>query len=195
MRNRLILIGACSAAVGALVIGISVLADPVFKSEIDPTLKNYFSNDKESWWKELPVEVLPLPSGVHGVRNREGLEAAKEQLRRLTAGKSNLGDLPIVGKSSSEDGSVEIVLSKETADCGTITGEVRLKRRGFADIDNDGVAEQCVFLGRAERSDTCGYGSGSFLGYRNWYVLGKRTEKSRVNLLEVREAECGEEGG
>tara|TARA_Y100000294_G_scaffold106807_1_gene99185 strand:+ start:3317 stop:3913 length:597 start_codon:yes stop_codon:yes gene_type:complete len=194
MRNRLIIFGACSAAVGALVIGISVLSDPVFKLEIDPTLQNHFSNDKENWWKELPVEVLPLPSGVHGVRNHEGLEAAKEQLRKLIAGRSILGDLPIVGVSPSKDGSVEMVLSKETADCGTMTDEVRLKRRGFVDIDNDGVAEQCVFLGRAERTDTCGYGSGSFLGYGDWYVLGKRTKKSEVKLLEVREAECGDTG-
>ena len=71
MRNRLIILGACSAAVGALVIGISVLSDPVFKLEIDPAVQNHFSNDKETWWKELPVEVLPIPSGVYGVRNRE----------------------------------------------------------------------------------------------------------------------------
>jgi len=32
--NRLIIFGTCSAAVSALVIGISVLSDPVFKLEI-----------------------------------------------------------------------------------------------------------------------------------------------------------------
>jgi hypothetical protein len=65
-----------------------------------------------------------------------------------------------------------------------------LKHRGFADIDDDGIAEQCVFLGRAIWSN-CGMASGNFLGYGNWYVLVKRTLKGRVKLLEVREDECG----
>ena len=193
--NRLITFGACSAAVGALVIGISVLSDPVFKLEIDPALQNHFSNDKEAWWKELPVEVLPTRSGVY---NHESWENEKEALRLLVFGRSILGDLPIVEVSHSKKGVVEISLSKETVDCGTKTettsDEVRLKHRGFADIDDDGIAEQCIFLGRAIWSN-CGMGSGNFSGYGGWYVLGKRTVKSRVKLLEVRESECGEGGG
>ena len=193
--NRLITFGACSAAVGALVIGISVLSDPVFKLEIDPAVQNHFSNDKEAWWKELPVEVLPTRSGVY---NHEGWENEKEALRLLVLGRSILGDLPIVEVSHSKKGVVEISLSKETVDCGTKTettsDEVRLKHRGFADIDDDGIAEQCIFLGRAIWSN-CGMGSGNFSGYEGWYVLGKRTMKSRVKLLEVRESECGEGGG
>ena len=192
--NRLITFGACSAAVGALVIGISVLSDPVFKLEIDPALQNHFSNDKEAWWKELPVEVLPTRSGVY---NHESWENEKEVLRLLVLGRSILGDLPIVEVSHSKKGVVEISLSKETVDCGTKTettsDEVRLKHRGFADIDDDGIAEQCIFLGRAIWSN-CGMGSGNFSGYGGWYVLGKRTVKSRVKLLEVRESECGEGG-
>lgn len=189
MRNRLMILGACFAAVGVLVIGISFLADPVFKLEIDPALQNHFSKDKKSWWKELPVEVLPIPSGVY---NRETLEAEKEGLKRIVAGRSVLGELQILEVSPSKDGSVEIILSNETAECGTTTDEIRLKRRSFADIDDDGVAEQCVFLGRANRSDTCGMGSGNFLGYGNWYVLGKSTVRSNVELVEVREAKCDE---
>jgi len=193
--NRLITLGACSAAVGILVIGISVLSDPVFKLEIDPAVQNHFSNDKEAWWKELPVEVLPTRSGVY---NHESWENEKEALGLLVLGRSILGDLPIVEVSHSKKGVVEISLSKETVDCGTKTettsDEVRLKHRGFADIDDDGIAEQCIFLGRAIWSN-CGMGSGNFSGYGGWYVLGKRTVKSRVKLLEVREAECGEGGG
>ena len=193
--NRLITLGACSAAVGALVIGISVLSDPVFKLEIDPAVQNHFSNDKEAWWKELPVEVLPTRSGVY---NHESWENEKEALGLLVLGRSILGDLPIVEVSHSKKGVVEISLSKETVDCGTKTettsDEVRLKHRGFADIDDDGIAEQCIFLGRAIWSN-CGMGSGNFSGYGGWYVLGKRTVKSRVKLLEVRESECGEGGG
>ena len=189
--NRLITFGACSAAVGALVIGISVLSDPVFKLEIDPAVQNHFSNDKEAWWKELPVEVLPTRSGVY---NHESWENEKEALGLLVLGRSILGDLPIVEVSHSKKGVVEISLSKETVDCGTKTettsDEVRLKHRGFADIDDDGIAEQCIFLGRAIWSN-CGMGSGNFSGYGGWYVLGKRTVKSRVKLLEVREDECG----
>ena len=189
--NRLITLGACSAAVGILVIGISVLSDPVFKLEIDPALQNHFSNDKEAWWKELPVEVLPTRSGVY---NHESWENEKEALGLLVLGRSILGDLPIVEVSHSKKGVVEISLSKETVDCGTKTettsDEVRLKHRGFADIDDDGIAEQCIFLGRAIWSN-CGMGSGNFSGYGGWYVLGKRTVKSRVKLLEVREDECG----
>ena len=192
--NRLIIFGTCSAAVGALVIGISVLSDPVFKLEIDPALQNHFSNDKEAWWKELPVEVLPTRSGVY---NHESWENEKEALGLLVLGRSILGDLPIVEVSHSKKGVVEISLSKETVDCGTKTettsDEVRLKHRGFADIDDDGIAEQCIFLGRAIWSN-CGMGSGNFSGYGGWYVLGKRTVKSRVKLLEVRESECGEGG-
>ena len=193
--NRLITLGACSAAVGILVIGISVLSDPVFKLEIDPALQNHFSNDKEAWWKELPVEVLPTRSGVY---NHESWENEKEALGLLVLGRSILGDLPIDEVSYSKKGVVEISLSKETVDCGTKTettsDEVRLKHRGFADIDDDGIAEQCIFLGRAIWSN-CGMGSGNFLGYGGWYVFGKRTVKSRVSLLEVREAECGKGGG
>jgi len=193
--NRLLIFGTCSAAVGALVIGISVLSDPVFKLEIDPAVQNHFSNDKEAWWKELPVEVLPTRSGVY---NHESWENEKEALGLLVLGRSTLGDLPIVEVSHSKKGVVEISLSKETVDCGTKTettsDEVRLKHRGFADIDDDGIAEQCIFLGRAIWSN-CGMGSGNFSGYGGWYVLGKRTVKSRVKLLEVREAECGEGGG
>ena len=193
--NRLITFGACSAAVGALVIGISVLSDPVFKLEINPALQNHFSNDKEAWWKELPVEVLPTRSGVY---NHESWENEKEALGLLVLGRSILGDLPIDEVSYSKKGVVEISLSKETVDCGTKTettsDEVRLKHRGFADIDDDGIAEQCIFLGRAIWSN-CGMGSGNFSGYGGWYVLGKRTVKSRVKLLEVRESECGEGGG
>ena len=193
--NRLITFGACSAAVGALVIGISVLSDPVFKLEIDPAVQNHFSNDKEAWWKELPVEVLPTRSGVY---NHESWENEKEALGLLVLGRSILGDLPIDEVSHSKKGVVEISLSKETVDCGTKTettsDEVRLKHRGFADIDDDGIAEQCIFLGRAIWSN-CGMGSGNFSGYGGWYVLGKRTVKSRVKLLEVRESECGEGGG
>ena len=193
--NRLITLGACSAAVGILVIGISVLSDPVFKLEIDPAVQNHFSNDKEAWWKELPVEVLPTRSGVY---NHESWENEKEALGLLVLGRSILGDLPIVEVSHSKKGVVEISLSKETVDCGTKTettsDEVRLKHRGFADIDDDGIAEQCIFLGRAIWSN-CGMGSGNFSGYGGWYVLGKRTVKSRVKLLEVRESECGERGG
>ena len=193
--NRLITFGACSAAVGALVIGISVLSDPVFKLEIDPAVQNHFSNDKEAWWKELPVEVLPTRSGVY---NHESWENEKEALGLLVLGRSILGDLPIDEVSHSKKGVVEISLSKETVDCGTKTettsDEVRLKHRGFADIDDDGIAEQCIFLGRAIWSN-CGMGSGNFSGYGGWYVLGKKTVKSRVKLLEVREAECGEGGG
>jgi len=193
--NRLITLGACSAAVGILVIGISVLSDPVFKLEIDPAVQNHFSNDKEAWWKELPVEVLPTRSGVY---NHESWENEKEALGLLVLGRSILGDLPIVEVSHSKKGVVEISLSKETVDCGTKTettsDEVRLKHRGFADIDDDGIAEQCIFLGRAIWSN-CGMGSGNFSGYGGWYVLGKKTVKSRVKLLEVREAECGEGGG
>ena len=193
--NRLITFGACSAAVGALVIGISVLSDPVFKLEIDPAVQNHFSNDKEAWWKELPVEVLPTRSGVY---NHESWENEKEALGLLVLGRSILGDLPFDEVSHSKKGVVEISLSKETVDCGTKTettsDEVRLKHRGFADIDDDGIAEQCIFLGRAIWSN-CGMGSGNFSGYGGWYVLGKRTVKSRVKLLEVRESECGEGGG
>lgn len=182
MRNRLIIFGACSAAVGALVIGILVAAEPVFKLEIDPALQNHFSNDKESWWKELPIEVLPTRSGIY---NHETWEGEKEELRLLVLGRSILGDLPIIEVSLSKDGFVEIILSKDITDCGTTTDEVRLKRRSFVDIDDDGIAEQCIFLGRANRSDTCGMGSGNFLGYGNWYLLGKRTKKSNVQLLEA----------
>ena len=193
--NRLIIFGTCSAAVSALVIGISVLSDPVFKLEIDPAVQNHFSNDKEAWWKELPVEVLPTRSGVY---NHESWENEKEALGLLVLGRSILGDLPIDEVSHSKKGVVEISLSKETVDCGTKTettsDEVRLKHRGFADIDDDGIAEQCIFLGRAIWSN-CGMGSGNFSGYGGWYVLGKRTVKSRVKLLEVRESECGEGGG
>ena len=195
MRNRLIILGACSAAVGALVIGISVLSDPVFKLAFNAAFQNHFSNDKESWWKEQPVQVLPTRSGVY---NHESWENEKEALRLLVLGRSILGDLPIVEVSHSKKGVVEISLSKETVDCGTKTettsDEVRLKHRGFADIDDDGIAEQCIFLGRAIWSN-CGMGSGNFSGYGGWYVLGKRTVKSRVKLLEVRESECGEGGG
>ena len=189
--NRLIIFGTCSAAVGALVVGISVLSDPVFKLEIDPALQNHFSNDKEAWWKELPVEVLPTRSGVY---NHESWENEKEALGLLVLGRSILGDLPIVEVSHSKKGVVEISLSKETVDCGTKTettsDEVRLKHRGFADIDDDGIAEQCIFLGRAIWSN-CGMGSGNFSGYGGWYVFGKRTVKRRVKFLEVRETECG----
>ena len=189
--NRLIIFGTCSAAVGALVIGIFVLSDPVFKLEIDPAVQNHFSNDKEAWWKELPVEVLPTRSGVY---NHESWENEKEALGLLVLGRSILGDLPIDEVSHSKKGVVEISLSKETVDCGTKTettsDEVRLKHRGFADIDDDGIAEQCIFLGLAIWSN-CGMGSGNFSGYGGWYVLGKRTVKSRVKLLEVRESECG----
>jgi hypothetical protein len=191
MQNRLIALGAtCCSAVGALVITVAALADPVFDSGNNPGLKNHFSNHKESWWKETPIEVLPIPSGVYGVRNGESFEAAKKQLRRLTTGRSNLGELPIVEVSHPKEGSVEIVLSKEKVNCGAITDELHLERGSIVDIDNDGVAELCVFLGRAERSDTCGYGSGSFLGYGDWYVLGKRTVKGKVSLLEVRKTGC-----
>ena len=72
---------------------------------------------------------------------------------------------------------------------------MRLKPRGFLDIDGDGIVEQCVFVGRADVSDSCQMGPGHFLGYGDWYVLGKRTEKSNVELLEVRESECGGGGG
>jgi hypothetical protein len=163
--------------------------------EIDPALQNHFSNDKESWWKELPIEALPTRSGVY---NHESWENEKESLRLLVSGKSILGNLPIVGVSHSKEGSVEIILSKETVACGTTmettSDVVRFKHRGFADIDDDGIAEQCIFLGRAIWSN-CGMGSGNFSGYGGWYVLGKRTVKSRVKLLEVRESECGEGGG
>ena len=144
--NRLIIFGTCSAAVSALVIGISVLSDPVFKLEIDPALQNHFSNDKEAWWKELPVEVLPTRSGVY---NHESWENEKEALGLLVLGRSTLGDLPIVEVSHSKKGVVEISLSKETVDCGTKTettsDEVRLKHRGFADIDDDGVELEIVY--------------------------------------------------
>ena len=39
--NRLIIFGTCSAAVSALVIGISVLSDPVLKLEIDPAVRHH----------------------------------------------------------------------------------------------------------------------------------------------------------
>ena len=135
--NRLITFGACSAAVGALVIGISVLSDPVFKLEIDPALQNHFSNDKEAWWKELPVEVLPTRSGVY---NHESWENEKEALGLLVLGRSILGDLPIVEVSYikggvkgqgvpfyggvDKEGFVKVVLSKEVAKCGTTTDEL-----------------------------------------------------------------------
>jgi len=190
MGSYLINLGACCAAVGVLVISVAALANPVFDSGINPDLQSHFSKDKESWWREIPVEALPIPSGAYGVRNGESFEAAKKQLSRLTTGRSSLGELPIVEVSHPKKGSVEVVLSKEKADCGVITDELRLERGSIVDIDDDSVAELCVFLGRAERSDTCGYGTGSFLGYGDWYVLGKRTVKGKVNLLEVREADC-----
>ena len=140
--NRLLIFGTCSAAVGALVIGISVLSDPVFKLEIDPAVQNHFSNDKEAWWKELPFEVLPTRSGVY---NHESWENEKEALGLLVLGRSILGDLPIVEVSHSKKGMVEISLSKEPVACGTKTettsDEVRLKHRGFADIADDVIVK------------------------------------------------------
>ena len=191
MQRLLIFLGACSAGMSVLVISALVMADPVFKLGTNSVLKNYFSNDKNDWWKELPIKILPIRSGIF---NQEGIEAVEENLRLLVSGRSILGDLPIAAVSHSKEWSVEIILSKYTTDCGIITDEVWLKRRGFTDINEDGIAEQCVFLGRAERSDTCHLGTGNFLGYGDWYVLGKRTVKSNVKLLEVRESECGVKG-
>jgi hypothetical protein len=196
MRNRQIILVLSAGAFVALVVGLFILDSRVFKLEIDPGLQSYFSNDKKIWWKELPVEGLPSPSGIY---NDDGAKRADEDLKQLNAGRPILGDLPIVEVSHSQDGSVEIVLSKWEAswNCGSadkpgiIKDEVRLGLRGYADIDFDGVAEQCVFIGRANRSDTCAMGTGNFMGYGGWYVFGKDTIGSRVELRQVRKADCG----
>jgi hypothetical protein len=195
MKNRVINLGTCFVAAVALAVGVLIFTDPVFKLKMDPGLEKHFSKDKQNWWKELPVEVLPTPSGIY---NAEGAEAADEDLRRLIADKSILGNLPIVEVSHSQEGLVEIVLSKdEVSDCGTSTGkpgiikdEVRLELRGHADIDFDGVAEQCVFIGRANRSDTCAMGTGNFMSYGAWAILGKETIDSKVELREMRSVDC-----
>jgi hypothetical protein len=193
VRNRLIILGLAVAA--AVVTGLIVLDSRVFKRELDPGLQSYFSTDKNSWWKELPVEVLPSPSGIY---NAEGAKAADEDLKQLKAGWSVLGDLPIVEVSHSQDGSVEIVLSKHKAsNCGSagkpgiIKDEVRLELVGYADINFDGVAEQCVFIGRANRSDTCNLGTGNFMSYGAWFVFEKSSPGGKVELRQVRNADCG----
>jgi hypothetical protein len=195
MKNRVIILGTCFATVVALAIGVLWFANPVFKLKMDPDLEIHFSKDKQNWWKELPVEVLPTRSGIY---NAEGAEAADEDLRQLIAGRSILGVLPIVEVAHPQDGTVEIVLSKwEASDCGTSSGkpgiikdEVRLRLEGYADIDYDGVAEICVFLGRAHRSDTCAMGTGNFLGYGAWAILGKKTIGGNVELREMLWVDC-----
>jgi len=157
--SRLCALLAC-AAVAVQVTDVSAIAGPDFKAATDPFTQNHFSDDKNNWWRELPVEALPTRSGIY---NQEGWAIEKAALRSLTTDKSTLGDVPVVGMDQSTDGSAVIILSREITDCGTITDEVRLKRKGFTDIDDDGVVEQCVFIGRANKSDTCLMGSGNFL--------------------------------
>jgi len=168
------------------------LAGPAFKSTTDPTTQNHFSNDKNNWWRELPVEALPTRSGIY---NQEGWVNEKAALKSLVTGKSTLGDLPVVEAAQSNDGFITIILSRKETDCGTITDEVRLQRKGFADIDGDGVAEQCVFIGRANKSDACHMGSGNFLGYGSWLVFKKVTAKSAVALMGKSESKCDIEKG
>jgi hypothetical protein len=194
VRKRLIILGLSAGAVAVLVVGLYVLDSRVFKSEIDPGLQSHFSRDNENWWKELPINILPTRSGIY---NSEGWKNEEEELNELISGKSNFGDLSIVEVSHTKDGFVEIILSRKTSDCGTITGglgtisdELRLRFWGYADIDDNGVAEQCIFVGRANMSDTCLLGSGNFMSYGDWYVLGKATENSNVKILEVRKTEC-----
>ena len=187
MRTRLIILGLSAGAVVAVVIGVSVLNSLVFKQEIDPGLQSYFSNDKKSWWKELPIDVIPARSGIY---NLETQDREKDELRLLVSGKSVLGDLP-VNVSHPEEGTAELVLSKEILDCGVTADVLTLKHRGYADVDGDGVAEQCVFIGRANTSDTCAMGSGNFVGYGGWFVFEKSSPGGKVELREARKVDCG----
>jgi hypothetical protein len=187
MRSNLIIAGTCSAFVAVLIAGASVSAGSAFEPTINPAHKNHFSMDKANWWTELPIEALPTRSGIY---NQESWDNEKEALRSLITGKFTLGEIPNVAVSQSNDGSVEIALSTEITDCGAITDEVRLKRIGFADVDDDGVVEQCVFIGRANKSDACLMGSGNFLGYGSWLVFEKDTAKSAVALIGNSETKC-----
>jgi hypothetical protein len=187
MRTRLIILGLSAGAVVAVVIGVTVLNSLVFKHEIDPSLQSHFSSDKKSWWKELPIKAIPARSGIYNLET-QGIE--RDELKLLTLGKSALGDLP-VDVSYTQEGTVELVLSKEILDCGVTTDVMKLKHRGYADVNSDGVAEQCVFIGRANKSLGCAMGTGSSLGYGRWFVFEKASIDSKVGLRQVRESDCG----
>ena len=184
--SRLCALLAC-AAVAVQVTDVSAIAGPDFKAATDPFTQNHFSDDKNNWWRELPVEALPTRSGIY---NQEGWVNEKAALKSLVTGKSTLGDLPVVEAAQSNDGFITIILSRKETDCGTITDEVRLKRKGFADIDDDGVVEQCVFIGRANKSDTCLMGSGNFLGYGSWLVFKKTKAAGPVSLIGMSYNKC-----
>jgi hypothetical protein len=187
MRTRLIILGLSAGAVVAVVIGASVLNSLVFKQEIDPSLQSHFSNDNKSWWKELPIKVIPARSGIYNLET-QGKE--KDELKLLTLGKSVLGELP-VSVSHPEDGTVELVLSKEILDCGVTTDVLTLRHRGYADVNGDGSAENCVFIGRANKSKSCAMGSGNTLSYGAWFVFEKDAVNSKVELRQMRKADCG----
>jgi hypothetical protein len=187
MRTRLIILGLGAGAVVALIVGLSVLNSLVFKQEIDPSLQSHFSSDKQNWWEELPIKVIPARSGIYNLET-QGNE--KDELKLLTLGKSVLGELP-VSVSHPEDSTVELVLSKEILDCGVTTDVLTLKHRGYADVNGDGTAEECIFIGRANTSESCAMGSGNSLGYGGWYVFGKDSIGTKVELRQVRKADCG----
>ena len=187
MRTRLIILGLGAGAVAAVIIGVTVLNSLVFKHEIDPSLQSHFSSDKKSWWKELPIKAIPARSGIY---NLEIQGKEKKELNLLISGKAVLGELP-VSVSHPEKDTVELVLSKEILDCGVTTDVLTLKHRGYADVNGDGVAENCVFIGRANTSESCAMGSGNSLGYGAWFVFGKDTIGGRAELRQVRKADCG----
>jgi hypothetical protein len=68
MRTRLIIL---AGAVAALIVGLYALLDSrVFKREIDPGLQSHFITDKNNWWKELPVEVIPARTGIYNLETQ-----------------------------------------------------------------------------------------------------------------------------
>ncbi len=145
---------------------------------------DYFDLDAPDWWKRLPAEVIPMPSGIYTQEawNEESLEREKKVSGKL------FGELDFVDVTVENEG-IEVILASQNMDCGEVIDFFYMRPILLADFDNDGIADLLLKGTRRLQSETCLLGSGNSLGASLSIIVKKSTSSETPIVLKDLHAE------
>lgn len=139
---------------------------------------SYFDLSSADWWKDLPADFMPMPSGIY---NDESWDAARAVHTALTENK-RMHQIDFIDIRPSWNGQ-KFVLKRDQEDCGVIEDIMTIDAVLLADADHDGIDDLFIMGDRQDSSDKCFLGRFSSLSAGFHRYIGKPTPDATPELV------------